>query len=148
MKSIKINLIIYYAILLQIITAGFVFFAHDPIRVARLGIFYQLFPSPQFGALVMLLGVLLSMVGVFIISPSNRFRFIFFLIQHAFMLLTAASAINYIMQGHYADGVVRPWQFIFIDQLGCIAAAILYTFAFLDFEKKDKNESKIRQIIN
>lgn len=134
----KENLIIYNAILIQFITAMFLLAAHEPLRVASLGIFYDLFSVPQLGAMLMLLGVVCSVVGV-MVNVENRARFLFFIPQYVFLLLTAGSALSYIIQGQYADGVIRPWQFIFIDQLPSLAIALLYTASIFNFRKRKPN---------
>ena len=128
------NLIIIYATVLQFITGVFVLISPEPILVARMGIFYTLFPTAQIGAVLMLLAVTVAIAGMFI---EERFRFIFFLPQHAFLILTAGSALFYIVQGHYADGVHRGWEFMFIDQLPSLITTILYVPAIIDFKKKN-----------
>jgi len=135
----KLNkLLIAYAIILQLVTAIFLLGAQEPIRVASLGIFYNLFVIPQLGAILMLLGVILAIVGLKFGAP-NRLRFLFFLPQYIFLLLTSGSALNYIMQGQYADGVIRPWQFIFIDQLHSLILTSFYTLSIFNF-RKEKSE--------
>ena len=135
------NLIIIYAIALQLITAAFLLFSSTPLRVASLGIFYNFFIIPEIGALLMLVGVILSTAGLFI-PRQNRLRFLFFLLQYLFLVLTAGSSLNYIAKEMYADGVVRPWQFIFIDQLPYLIIVILYTMKIFDF-RKGENGTKI-----
>lgn len=128
------NLIIYYVIILQLIIACFLLFSQMPIRVASLGIFYQIFVIPQLGALLMLFAVILSFIGLKI-ERTNKLYFLFFIPQYVFLILTAGSALNYIILGQYADGVVRPWQFIFIDQLHSLILVLLYTPAIFNFRK-------------
>lgn len=135
----KINLLlIWYAIILQIITALFLLFYPEPIRIASLGVFYNIFAVPGIGALLMLIGVILALVGLRS-SGLNKLRFLFFLPQFTFLLLTSGSALNYIILGHYADGVIRPWQFIFIDQLHSLILVSLYTLAIFNFRKDVTN---------
>lgn len=141
------NLIIYYAIILQVVTALFLLFSFVPIRVASLGVFYQIFMVPQVGALLMLSGVVLSIFGL-LIKTKNRLRFLFFLPQFGFLILTSASALSYVIQGHYADGVIRPWQFIFIDQIHSLILVFLYTLAIFNFRKEQHVTTEIGEVIN
>ena len=128
------NILILAISVMDFITALFVIFDPHPLVVARLGIFYQLFTPPIAGALLMLAAVCLAFFGIF--KPIRyRWRFVYFLPQHAFLLLTTGSAVNLIMQQHYADGVMRPWQFILQDQLPIIILTFAYAFAMFDFYK-------------
>ena len=129
------NLIIIYATILQFITGIAILVSPKPILIARLGIFYTVFPLHYLGAILMLLAVSIAIIGMFV-SEKHPLRFIFFMPQHAFLILTSGSALFYIFQGHYADGVHREWLFIFIDQLPSLIITILYVLAIIDFKKK------------
>lgn len=139
---------IYFVILIQLITALFVLVSPEPIRVATLGVFYNLFTIPQIGASLMLLAVVLSIIGL-IVKSQSRFRFLFFLPQFIFLLLTSGSALSYVIQGQYADGVIRPWQFIFIDQIYPLVLLFLYTLSIFDFRKENTTNdvTEIREVI-
>lgn len=137
------KLIIYYALLLELITVPFLLF-FEPIRIARLGIFYEVFPNATTGAVLMLGAILLACIGLF--KKTDGYRFFFFLPQWFFLILTAGSSLYYVSQGHYADGVMRSWEFIFLDQLPSFVAILLYTFAIFDF-KKETHVTKIGKTI-
>ncbi len=126
--------IIVCATVLQLITALFIIFTPIPLRIAQLGAFYDFFPTPFIGAVLMLLAVIFACIGLYI--KESPYRFLFFVPQHGFLLLTAGSSLHYILQSQYADGVSRPWQFIFIDQLLCLIVAIIYTVAIFDFRRR------------
>lgn len=132
----KKDLLIIYSILLQLITGSFIMFSPIQINVARLGVFYELFHPYWLGGLYMVLATILATVGLFCYS---RYRFLFFLPQYFFLLLTAGSAINYIVIQHYADGIMRPWTFILIDQLSVILTTALYIFAVFNFRKEKED---------
>ena len=51
--------------------------------------------------------------------------------QQLTLLLSAVNAIQCVVSGTFADGVVRPWAFILADQLPSILAAALHTVAVL-----------------
>ena len=139
------NFIICYTIIVQVITAMFLLFFSEPVRVASLGVFYQIFSAPQLGALIMLLSVVSAVVGLSI-PTKNKLHFLFFLPQYIFLLLTAGSSLNYVLQGMYADGVVRPWQFIFVDQLYVLVLAVLYTPSIFNFGKEKNGTTEIGEI--
>lgn len=51
--------------------------------------------------------------------------------QQILLLVSAFGGIQAVVNGHYADGTVRPWQFIIADQLPVILLALIYTAAML-----------------
>ena len=134
------SLLIVYATILQFITALAVLLSSTPILIARLGFFYKLFPTPYIGAYFMLASVFLSLVGLGI-NTTYRNRYLFFIPQFVFLLLTAGSALHAVVRSQYADGVIRPWEFIFIDQLPAFISVILYTFAIFDFRRTDESQN-------
>ena len=108
----------------------------DSVHIASLGVFHQIFSRPFFGAFLMLLGVASAIVGLSI-HHLGRLRMIFFLLQYFFLLTMAASSLSQDLQGRYADGVVRPWQFILLDQLSVLLIPILYTAVIIDWRKQN-----------
>ena len=131
------NNLIMSVTLMDLITSLLILSDPYPLIVARMGIFYQLFPQPYIGGIIMLLSVLLALYGLTVHSY-KRWRFILFMPQQFFLLLTTGSALNYIFMQEYADGVIRSWQFILQDQLPTIILTIGYAFAILDFNKNKK----------
>lgn len=53
--------------------------------------------------------------------------------QQITLLISAFSAITFIVQGHYADGVERPVTFILPDQALVVVTAIVHTCALLGY---------------
>ena len=129
----RVSLMVTYITLVQLVTGLFILLSPQPILVARLGFFYEMFSDPRQGGVLMLLGAIIALAGLF---RRNHYQFLFFLPQFVFLILTSGSALYYVAQSSYADGILRSWQFIFIDQLHTFAAVILYTFAIFDFEKE------------
>lgn len=117
---------IWWALILQSITAFFIIW-FPPILVARLGLFYEFFPDHLMGGIILLVASGLALLGI--LEKKNRLKFFFFLPQWALLIVTAGSALHFVFQGHYADGVVREWEFIFVDQLPIFVGALVYTFA-------------------
>lgn len=127
-------IIILLVTVMDFITALLIIANNHSLLVARLGIFYKLFPYPYVGALFMFTAVFMTLYGLRVTSSAKRF--FFFMPQQIFLIMTTGSAIDFVIMQHYADGVIRPWQFILQDQLPSIVLAIGYYFAILDFEKK------------
>jgi hypothetical protein len=131
------NILIMSVTMMDLVTSLLILCYPYPLIVARMGIFYQLFPHAYTGGVLMLLSVLFALYGLTLPSY-KRWRFIFFMPQQFFLLLTTGSALNYIFMQHYADGVIRSWQFILQDQLPTIILTMGYGFAILDFTKNKK----------
>lgn len=120
---------------MDFVTALFILFYPQPLIVARLGIFYKLFSQPSIGALLMLLAVLCATYGLTI--KNSLKRFLLFIPQQFFLLLTTGSVVDFVVMQHYADGVPRAWQFILQDQLPTIILTIGYFFAIIDLRKRE-----------
>lgn len=119
---------------MDLATALLILFYPHPLLVARLGIFYKIFPHPAYGALLMFIAVLCAFYGL-TITVSLR-RFLLFIPQQIFLLLTTGSAVDFILMQHYADGIMRSWQFILQDQLPTIILTLIYFFAIVDLRKR------------
>lgn len=119
---------------MDFITALLILLDPNRLVVARLGIFYELFKNPSIGAILLLLAVACALIGLMI--TSSVARFILFIPQQLFLIMTTGSAIDYIFMQHYADGVLRPWQFILQDQLPTIILTIGYFYAVREYMKK------------
>lgn len=52
--------------------------------------------------------------------------------QQIILLISAGGALWAVLQGHYADGVIRPFAFILSDQLPSILLALIYTATVLE----------------
>lgn len=130
----KSNILILAVTIMDFITAMLILTNSHSLLVARLGIFYKLFPQPFVGALFMLGAVFMTLYGLTVASSAKRF--FLFIPQQIFLIMTTSSVIDSIVMQHYADGVMRPWAFILQDQLPTVVLTIGYFFAILDFEKK------------
>lgn len=63
---------------------------------------------------------------------SNAMLAVMLIPQQTVLLLSAGAGIWAASVGHYADGVMRPWEFILADQLPIILTAFLYTVAVVE----------------
>lgn len=63
-----------------------------------------------------------------------------------FLLMTSAlTALRCVLRGSYADGVPRPWEFIFCDQLWTMVGMTVHTITLLDwywFSRMKKGNGK------
>ncbi len=134
------NIIIIAVTLMDFLTAILILTDPNQLLVARLGIFYQIFPSHAsfYGGVLMLFSVACVIYALVRPIKTSFRRFLLFIPQQLFLFASLCSAIDYIILQHYADGVLRPWPFIFQDQLPSIVLAIGYFFGILSFEKKQK----------
>lgn len=57
--------------------------------------------------------------------------------QQMLLVLSASSALEAIISGHFPDGVFRPAAFIFCDQLPAILIVILHTGAILELHARE-----------
>jgi len=58
--------------------------------------------------------------------------FLLLALQQTIMITSAMSAVTAVIDGSYADGVLRPMLFILADQAWTIVGAVMHTFAILD----------------
>jgi hypothetical protein len=81
-----------------------------------------------------LMAVGLVALGGTPITPKNHvlLRLACLIPQQIVLLLSAMAVLQAIVLGHFGDGVVRSWQFIFLDQMQTLIIAILYTVAVLE----------------
>lgn len=80
-----------------------------------------------------LAGAVLMAVALFALASmylqKNLWTLLMLLPQEAFLVTSAASVVLAILQGHYADEVLRPRAFIAADQILYLLLAILYPCA-------------------
>jgi hypothetical protein len=60
----------------------------------------------------------------------------FLLPQQALLYVAALGGVEAVLDGQYADGVQRPYEFILTDQLWMVAFAVIHTFAMLELRWK------------
>lgn len=118
--------IIWYAIALQLITGVSLLLHGEALNTAALSPFYQ-YASPT--------GVGLTHIGaaslaVYALRSDKKYpQAVPWLLvpQQLLLLMSGVIALTLSVQGHYADGVVRPFFFIFTDQLPAMLLAVFYT---------------------
>ena len=73
----------------------------------------------------------LAMVGLWKSNMTHHSRIVCLMAQFSLLTITGLAGFVAMAHGHYADGVLRPWQFIACDQLPRMAAPLLYLVAVL-----------------
>lgn len=73
----------------------------------------------------------LAMVGQWKRCLSPPARMVCLMGQFSLLTITGLAAFLATIHGHYADGVLRSWQFVACDQMPRMAAPLLYFVAVL-----------------
>ena len=84
------------------------------------------FHLSQICATVMYGAAILAGIGEWMPDLSRLGRFTLLFPQFSLLIISAIGAINAVFLQHYADGVPRPWPFIFCDQLPRMTMFIWY----------------------
>ena len=80
----------------------------------------------------MLIAGLLAAAGMIFEKRWKAWSLLFLIPQQWLLFLAAHGAVQAIYSSSFADGVVRPWSFIFADQFPYIILAIFHTLAIAD----------------
>lgn len=110
---------IYYVITKHVLWGLLILTTPFALNTSTLAVLNKLFGDFHIGGMFLILSSILAIHGAFI--SKNRYLTVFFFIPMlSFIWLFGLTALNSVFQGHFADGTVRPWQFIFADQLQAI----------------------------
>lgn len=91
----------------------------------------KLFHWPLLASAFLIVGVILAVLAEWGRGFSRDARFWMLLPQFCVLVVEALWALNFVAASHYADGVPRPWNFIFCDQMPRIGMPIWYGAALL-----------------
>ena len=118
---------IYYAIVKHLIWGITILTTPFPLQTSTLATLNGLFGANyQIGGMLLILAAIAAVYGAFL--SRNPYQTVFFFIPILFFVwLFALTAFNAVIQGHFADGVIRPWQFIFADQLNAVLLGVFLT---------------------
>ena len=122
--------VIWYAVVLHVVWGAVLMFSAAPANTTPLAKLSKLLPPQLLGAVLLAVGLwagLATWRGKH--SPSEVAGL---LVQQGLLVATGISSLWQVALGCYADGVPRPWAFIFADQLPSILAPVMHTFALLD----------------
>ena len=136
------RLFIYYASTLHIVWAiGLIF---SPVRVytTALSSIYTIFPFPHqwnITPTALIISSTLALLGILYpfrepIFNGNQFiiKVMLILPQFFLILVSAMGAMQATSAGHFADGVMRPQMFIFLDQVYPIMFAAFYMIVIVE----------------
>lgn len=126
------QLIIYYAIVVHFVWGGGLLTAASPVRTSTLNDLYAIVPNHHLVGLLLILIAGLATTGLFLKTKPVLFGILLLIPQQFVISLSALTAIAAIADGRFADGVVRPQLFIFLDQLPAIVIAVMYTIAIFE----------------
>ena len=85
-------------------------------------------------AVIYLVAGLMAILPMALRSIDNSWWALILCIPQQFLLTISASAsIHCVLRSSYADGVLRPWEFILADQAFGIIGSMVHTLALLDW---------------
>lgn len=121
--------IIWYAIILYFITGVSLLLHGSELNTATLSPFYQYLPSWGIGVLFIAIS-LLSTLAV-LNEDKKHWAAMLLIPQQLLILMSGVISLSLALQGQYADGVIRPFFFIFTDQLPPILLAFFFTWSLI-----------------
>lgn len=127
-KRHTLSIMVMYAILLHAAWAILILMDSSAMNATAVHAIAAVFVYPTLTALVIGGASLLACVGLWTRRPSVM---LLLLPQQVVLMMSAAGAIEAMWLSQFADGVLRPWQFIAADQLYSVVAAIGHTIAII-----------------
>ena len=121
--------VLYIAMMQHGIWALLLLVSENGLHTAPMSAFIGLGRWGAFAALSVITGMAIvgSRYGL-----SRNTGLLLVLPQQAALVMSAVSVAGLIAGSHYADGVIRPWEFIAADQSGGIILAVMHTGAIID----------------
>lgn len=123
--------IVVYAAVLHLAWAA-ILFAFPPVRTTALDLLVHLFGNvTPVAGVALLLSVVLALTGL---RLRNRRSLSFALIlpQQFLVTVSAIGAVGAMLSGHFADGIIRPNEFIIADQAPAVLLAAMHAAALLE----------------
>lgn len=129
-KRAPTSWMIWYAVALHLVWAACL--AWDGATGGVTAIHHLLLFMPRRCAIYLLAGVgTLAAYGL--LAQRRRVSLLCVLPQQFVLMCSAVGALHAILSSTFADGVPRPRAFICADQMPALLAAVLHTFAILEF---------------
>lgn len=123
--------IVIYAVLLHL-TWAVTLATFPPVRTTAIDLLLRLFgnSAPLAGG-VLALSIFLAITAL---SLPNRpvTSFAFLLPQQFLLTVSAVGALAAMISGHFADGVIRPHEFIIADQAPAVLLAFMHAIALME----------------
>ena len=128
--------IFLYAILLHTIWGIVLLISADPLHVTAIsGIVTLGFVSAPSAGVLFLFVAFLAYIGIVAPKPAG---FFFLLPQQLVLTCAAFGALESIIAGSFADGVIRSTPFLMADQSPAVLIALLHTLAvWMNFVKHE-----------
>ncbi len=102
--------------------------SHDATGATPVSALASLFKSDTALVIVLVSAAILSMVGLVSRLP---WMVVLLMPQQSLLLISAFGGLAAIVGSQYADGVIRPQEFIAADQIGTILAALGHAGAII-----------------
>ena len=127
--AIRYPLIIWYAILLHAIYGYAILSSDAAFGATPLSTLNELFPQNSLIAV----GILFATVVLAIVALYWHIWWgtVLLVPQQTLLIISAWGSLHAILRGSYADGVLRPVEFILADQLPNILIAVLHFAAMV-----------------
>jgi hypothetical protein len=123
-----LSVMVIYAIVLHLVWVGCLWLDEGVANVTAVYAIRYVLPKP-FAVMGMAVVALCAMASF---AMRNRFLAAGLMVpQQMLLFVSAGGAIQAIVEGHFADGVERPWTFLLADQSPAILAAIGHTLALV-----------------
>ncbi len=122
------KLIIYFAAVKHILWGIIILFTPFQINTTTLTTINNLFPNYSYGGVLLILGGILAIISAELKNKPIIYNIALLAPLIFFVLIAGFNAVNAVLHGQYADGTIRPWQFILADQMHPI---ILMIFIFI-----------------
>jgi hypothetical protein len=81
----------------------------------------------------MLTASVVALAAVLVHGAENWLRLTLLLPQQLLLYVAAWGGLQAVVNGHYADGVARPYEFILTDQLPLMLLAVVHTLSLIEF---------------
>lgn len=106
--------------------------SYPPVRTTALDLMLRIFwnSAPLAGG-VLTISVVLAVIGI---QSHNRPLLSFILItpQQFIVVISSIGAISAMLSGHFADGIIRPHEFIIADQAPAVLLGIMHAIALFE----------------
>ena len=119
--------IIWYAVVLHVVWGAMLLLDSRASYTTGIHALTDMFGSPVVAGVFLLVVGVLAAYGLF----RSRTSMIGYLPQQFALLVSAGGAMRAMTMQQFADGVTRPFAFIFCDQLPAVLAAVLHSVALV-----------------
>ena len=129
-------LIVWGATILHVIIGSLLLLYPDAGKSTGPAAVVDLFTITPAG-IIMLASSVLAVAAIVLRRGGNRLHLALVLPQQALLYIAAFGGLAAVLEGEYADGVTRPYEFILTDQLPIMLLALLHTLAVVEMPWRD-----------